>query len=289
MIPTDFLLAPTSPAYSKYPRGSIMVAVYNAYATPFLPTVIVKALVVLACGCLFAAAVAPPQPPVKKAAKVYKGQPFEYVVRMITYMALVRMGTHLVHSILTINAQTAVTAAFFCAAATILLSTASPHLHTYMMPYVCPAGSQVVRLVLGYTPRFLTGAASVFVGALLRLSAKHTLGTFFTYEVAIIKGHTLVKNGPYAWVRHPGYTGMIVVIAGVQLMHFGNGGYVTECGLAKSPVGFLLYLWYSLALFVVVSLCWRTRAEDAALSKHFGAAWEDYRARVPHALIPLLL
>ncbi|KAI0706346.1 hypothetical protein C8Q76DRAFT_682705 [Earliella scabrosa] len=230
-----------------------------------------KPVIIFACGLLFAAAVKPPQPPVKRAVNVYRGQPFEYVVRIITYMALI-----------------AVTAAFlyFSATTSIILST---HDSMGLLPYVCPAGIHGASATLGYSPRFVIGAACVFSGALLRLWATYTMGSLFTYEVAILKGHTLVRTGPYAFIRHPGYTGMIVVIAGVQLMHFGQGGYVSECGLAASPVWFLLYLWSILAIFVVVSLSWRTRAEDAALLKHFGPAWEDYYTQVPYALIPFLV
>ncbi|RDX42355.1 hypothetical protein OH76DRAFT_1362912 [Lentinus brumalis] len=229
-----------------------------------------KAIIIMACGTLFAAAVAPPQPPVKGSQRVYRGQPFEYVVRIITFMAL-----------------TIVTAAFFCFATSILV-TSSPSLHP-IYPYLCPAGTHASASITSYSPRFALGAAFICGGSLLRLWAKHTLGSLFTYEVAIVKGHSLVQSGPYAWVRHPGYTGMIIVIAGTHLMHFGSGGYVTECDFASSRVGFLRYVWSTLAAFVVLSLSWRTRAEDAALLMYFGCAWEEYRERVPYALLPGLI
>lgn len=53
--------------------------------------VLVKAVIIVTCGILFATAVVPPRPRVECAQSVYKGQPFEYVVRTITFMALVRL------------------------------------------------------------------------------------------------------------------------------------------------------------------------------------------------------
>src|SRR4051794_37745232 len=44
----------------------------------------------------------------------------------------------------------------------------------------------------------------------LRWWAIRTLGKFFTVDVAVHKEHRLVTAGPYAWLRHPSYTGLLM-------------------------------------------------------------------------------
>lgn len=54
-------------------------------------------------------------------------------------------------------------------------------------------------------------------GALLIWSARH-LGKFDTGRVAVAKDHILVETGPYARVRHPGYTATFLLAFAVLLI-----------------------------------------------------------------------
>src|ERR1041384_2980341 len=54
-------------------------------------------------------------------------------------------------------------------------------------------------------------------GLILRWWAIVTLGRFFTVDVTIEKDHQLVEGGPFRWVRHPSYTGVLVAFAGWAL------------------------------------------------------------------------
>jgi protein-S-isoprenylcysteine O-methyltransferase Ste14 len=68
--------------------------------------------------------------------------------------------------------------------------------------------------------RWLTlgiGAVVVTLGIALRRSAARTLGRFFTQSVTICEGHQVVTSGPYRFVRHPGYAGMLVSLIGLAL------------------------------------------------------------------------
>src|SRR5437773_11448726 len=62
---------------------------------------------------------------------------------------------------------------------------------------------------------FASAGLVLFVaGLILRWWAIITLGRFFTVDVAIEKDHELVERGPFRWVRHPSYTGVMVAFGG---------------------------------------------------------------------------
>ena len=42
-----------------------------------------------------------------------------------------------------------------------------------------------------------------------------TLGRFWTFRVIVVPGATLVAGGPYRWLRHPNYVGVIGELVGV--------------------------------------------------------------------------
>jgi protein-S-isoprenylcysteine O-methyltransferase Ste14 len=116
-------------------------------------------------------------------------------------------------------------------------------------------GSPSVRWVL-----FGLGIAVVVTGSALRLWAITTLGRWFTYDVRVTEGQPVVQAGPYRWVRHPSYTGILLVLLGIGLT-LGN--------------------WLSLALIVVLptaGLVRRIRVEEAALLGTIGEPYARYAA-----------
>ncbi|MEU6132148.1 isoprenylcysteine carboxylmethyltransferase family protein [Saccharopolyspora sp. NPDC047091] len=61
-----------------------------------------------------------------------------------------------------------------------------------------------------------TGAVAVFFGGVvLRLTAVHRLGRFYSHRVRTVDGHAIVSTGPYRLVRHPAYTGMVFAHLGL--------------------------------------------------------------------------
>ena len=57
------------------------------------------------------------------------------------------------------------------------------------------------------------------IGGLIRYKCYRAMGTLFTFEMSIRKGHMLITSGPYAIVRHPSYAGVILVVIGMFLVH----------------------------------------------------------------------
>jgi protein-S-isoprenylcysteine O-methyltransferase Ste14 len=111
------------------------------------------------------------------------------------------------------------------------------------------------------------GLAVVVAGVALRSWAIVTLGGYFRREVTIAPGQRLVRRGPYRVLRHPSYTGLLLVCAGYGLA-FG------------SWVGAAVAL-----LAMALGLLPRIRVEERALAGAFGAEYADY-ARSTARLVP---
>jgi len=50
---------------------------------------------------------------------------------------------------------------------------------------------------------FFVGIALMLAGIAFRFYAMSLLGRFFTYNVAVHAGQTVVEAGPYRYIRHP--------------------------------------------------------------------------------------
>ena len=80
------------------------------------------------------------------------------------------------------------------------------------------------------------------------------------------RGHTVVTWGPYRYVRHPMYVGVILVYVGFGLIW-----------------GSRWAMWISIA--VVALFVWRTAMEDRTLRREL-AGYEDFTTRTRYRLLP---
>ncbi|KAK7027454.1 hypothetical protein VNI00_015199 [Paramarasmius palmivorus] len=148
----------------------------------------------------------------------------------------------------------------------------------------CPSTSSS-HLQITTSPMFLIGCVALFLGAYIRLDCFKALGHLFTFDLTIHRDHKLITNRFYAYVRHPAYTGSILLVAGITFSHFTQGSWMTECGPLR---------WRSLAMIIWVAWwCWvlavgisRVQAEDAQMKKTFGQEWERYAMDVPWWFFP---
>ena len=81
------------------------------------------------------------------------------------------------------------------------------------------------------------GCAVGLTGVTLRWWAIRTLGKQFTRELQVGSDHELVVDGPYQYVRHPSYTGAILMLAGVGL-GLGNALGLVAC-LVLPAIGYI--------------------------------------------------
>ena len=110
------------------------------------------------------------------------------------------------------------------------------------------------------------GAALSFAGVAFSVWARVLIAGNWSTDVKLKRDHELIVAGPYALVRHPIYTGLLMTFAGTALA-------VGE--------------WRAV-LAVVAAAFWRKlRLEEALMRRQFGEAYAQYAARVP-ALIPFV-
>lgn len=113
-----------------------------------------------------------------------------------------------------------------------------------------------------------------------------TLGPFFTFEITIRPKHELITTGPYAWVRHPSYTGVYLTLIGATLV-FGAPTTWISRHAAKTPLGaFIVGFWLLKCSFAFRGMILRLRAEDQILKEIFGEEWDTYAFKVPYKLVP---
>jgi protein-S-isoprenylcysteine O-methyltransferase Ste14 len=83
--------------------------------------------------------------------------------------------------------------------------------------------------------------------------------------VEVEPGQAVVSSGPYRWIRHPSYAGLLLIVAGL---------------------GAAFRNWLSLTAYVVLPLpaiVWRIHVEEAELNRVLGQTYRTYqsdRARV---------
>jgi protein-S-isoprenylcysteine O-methyltransferase Ste14 len=124
------------------------------------------------------------------------------------------------------------------------------------LPGAQPGGWQVIP-----------GLVVAWLGLALRIWAIAILGRSFRMTVEVDAGQSVVVRGPYRWVRHPSYTGVLLIAAGL--------------GLAGGT-------WPGLVLCLVlpaVAMLLRIRVEEAALTRVIGDPYRAYQSRTKR-LVP---
>ncbi len=88
----------------------------------------------------------------------------------------------------------------------------------------------------------------------------HTLGSNLTDTVNVRATATLVTSGPYRWVRHPMYLGVVALVVSVSVI------------AASALIAFF-------GALVVAMILVRTPTEEAKLMERFGGAYRQYASR----------
>jgi len=139
------------------------------------------------------------------------------------------------------------------------------------------------------SPVFMLGVLVGGVGGLVRVACYRELGRFHTYELSIRNEHKLVTSGPYGVVRHPSYTGIILIATGFTLCELAPGSWWMESHVFDGAIGKSLAFAWLVCLYVKLSVILRAPREDVMLKKTFGKQWEEYARRVRCMYLPGLL
>lgn len=116
-------------------------------------------------------------------------------------------------------------------------------------------------------PSELAGLGLIGAGMLLRQRAIAALGSFFTVKLGVTRDQRVVRSGPYRLLRHPNYTGLVLVAFGTALV-------------LASPLAALVA-----ALVWVPAVVLRVCQEESLLVRVFGPEYEAY-ARSTWRLVP---
>jgi len=73
------------------------------------------------------------------------------------------------------------------------------------------------RFVPESLPLLYAGIALTWLGVAFAIWARYTIGANWSGRVTLKVDHELIQSGPYAFVRHPIYTGLLVANAGAAL------------------------------------------------------------------------
>jgi protein-S-isoprenylcysteine O-methyltransferase Ste14 len=113
---------------------------------------------------------------------------------------------------------------------------------------------------------YLVGLAVLIAGLAFSVWARAHLGRNWSGNVTVKEGHELIRTGPYRYVRHPIYTGILTGAMGTAIC---SGTLRAALGLAIVAAAFMVKL----------------RAEERFMRETFPGQYEKYSEEVP-ALVP---
>ncbi len=125
-------------------------------------------------------------------------------------------------------------------------------LHRHIFP--TPFAVQAIGLLL------------MLIGGCFAVWARIVLGRNWSGRVTVKESHVLITHGPYQWVRHPIYSGVLLLLLGTTMV-VGTAVMILEIAAVA------LALWLKL------------RTEESFMQETFGEQYSEYRQRVK-ALIP---
>jgi protein-S-isoprenylcysteine O-methyltransferase Ste14 len=111
--------------------------------------------------------------------------------------------------------------------------------------------------------------AFVVVGAAFAIWARLTIGTNWSGMVTLKEDHELMQSGPYHLVRHPIYTGLLLM------------GVATAVNVDQ-PIAF------AVVAVVIVMFFFKIRLEEKLMTESFPDQYPQYRQKVK-AIIPYVL
>jgi protein-S-isoprenylcysteine O-methyltransferase Ste14 len=104
----------------------------------------------------------------------------------------------------------------------------------------------------------LAGLALTALGISFAIWARYTLGQNWSSKVTIKVDHELIRSGPYARVRHPIYTGILLALAGSALAMAEPRGWIA-------------------VLLALIAFCVKAAREEKMLAQEFGERFTEHQ------------
>ena len=141
------------------------------------------------------------------------------------------------------------------------------------LPFLAKVGVSISSLTILLIPSSIVINVVIIVfavtGLIVALIARRTLAGNWSRAVAFKEDHELITTGLYHYVRHPIYTGVLLMILATAL----------SVGTLSAGIGFVI---------IVLGLWFKLRAEEEILTKHFPKEYSAYKDRTK-ALIPYIV
>ncbi len=153
-------------------------------------------------------------------------------------------------------------------------STGAWHTLAFVVAFVLISAHHLTPGMLLYPvvpylrPFYAIGLFLTVAGLVFSVWARLYLGSNWSASVQVKEQHQLVRSGPYHFVRHPIYTGILAAFLGTAL--------------AQDQ-------WRSVLAFVVLvaGVIYKLRLEERFMTETFGETYRDYRRHV-RALVPFV-
>jgi protein-S-isoprenylcysteine O-methyltransferase Ste14 len=117
---------------------------------------------------------------------------------------------------------------------------------------------------------YFVGIALILLGVSVRQWAIAVLGRYFSHVIGIQHDQKVVQSGPYRLVRHPSYTGILLILIGIAFV------FQTWAGVLVALTAFGLAWGY------------RMLVEERFLARELGDSYAEY-ARRTKRLLPFLI
>ena len=149
-----------------------------------------------------------------------------------------------------------------------LIGVALPTLIGFLIIFIAPYSDSHNFLVMGGGDILRYFGLIIFlVGYIFMVWAPLHLGKQFSWLVTVQEEHELITDGPFRYMRHPRYSGIILWVFGVALIFLSIAGLV-------------------LAVLMSALMLLRIPKEEKLLHGEFGEKWEVFCKRTTKKLIP---
>lgn len=148
---------------------------------------------------------------------------------------------------------------------------------------ICPSPQYLDPQLFKFSRQTIFSLSLLYLGSYIRLQAYAQLGTNFTYRIG--KPDELVTSGLYAYVRHPSYAGLLMVLMAMYSLFLRQRGLVScwaplvdEEMVTNEKYAYLVPI-IGFSCVICIFMVRRVRDEEQMMEREFGEKWKEYKLR----------